>query len=282
VIYSLRHFALEGGEELKAEAQRMIDAAGAELVTEMTAEYKDPGQWDRPQLEAEFMQRFLLSVPDVGDPGKIRHAGELVSAAQAAGRTAFATKIDYLHEIERQVGATRLAEQALAHTMLGVIDEKWKDHLYDLDQVQAAIQFRGWGQKDPLVEYKQEAYDMFVGLMRDIHRTFTERWLRLQIQVGPPPGPGGTTSGPAGGRPPRPGAGATSGLVSGPRRPAPMVARKAEADGLVSAGTATAPGGVASPPRGEVLATNPYAGVGRNDPCPCGSGKKFKKCHGAG
>jgi preprotein translocase subunit SecA len=167
--------------------------------------------------------------------------------------------------------------------MLTVIDEKWKDHLYDLDQVQAAIQFRGWGQKDPLVEYKQEAYDMFVGLMRDIHRTFTERWLRLQIQVGPPP-PGTTTSGPAGGRPPRPEASATAGLVSGPRRPTPMVARKAEADGLVSPSTATGPGGVPTPtvPNQGVPVSNPYAGVGRNDPCPCGSGKKFKKCHGAG
>jgi len=282
VIYSLRLFALEGGEELKAEAQRMIDAACAHLVTELTATYKDPGQWDRPLIEAEFLQKFLLSIPDVTDPGKIRHGGELTAAAQAAGRAAFAAKLDYFHEIERQAGAVRLGEQALAHVMLTVIDEKWKDHLYDLDQVQAAIQFRGWGQKDPLVEYKQEAYDMFVGLMHDIHRTFTERWLRLQIQIGPPP-PAGTASGPAGGRPPRAGAGPTSGLVTGPpRRATPMVARKADADGLVSPSTATGPGGSPTPPGQAVPVSNPYAGVGRNDPCPCGSGKKFKKCHGAG
>jgi len=86
------------------------------------------------------------------------------------------------------------------------------------------------------------------------------------------------------GRPaPRPGpAGLTVG-APGPRRPTPMVASKAEADGLVSGAESlaglpkTAPGGSAA-----AVATNPYAGVGRNDPCPCGSGKKFKKCHGAG
>src|SRR5205823_10152544 len=82
-----------------------------------------------------------------------------------------------------------LAGGLLARTTLGVIDEKWKDHLYDLDQLRAAIQYRAWGQKDPLVEYKQEAYDMFVGLMHDLRSTFTERWLKLQIEVGPPPPP---------------------------------------------------------------------------------------------
>src|SRR5207237_3190359 len=89
--------------------------------------------------------------------------------------------------LEREFGPSLLAGGLLARTTLGVIDEKWKDHLYDLDQLRAAIQYRAWGQKDPLVEYKQEAYDMFVGLMHDLRSTFTERWLKLQIEVGPPP-----------------------------------------------------------------------------------------------
>src|SRR5204862_2448400 len=91
--------------------------------------------------------------------------------------------------LEREFGPSLLAGGLLARTTLGVIDEKWKDHLYDLDQLRAAIQYRAWGQKDPLVEYKQEAYDMFVGLMHDLRSTFTERWLKLQIEVGPPPPP---------------------------------------------------------------------------------------------
>jgi preprotein translocase subunit SecA len=59
--------------------------------------------------------------------------------------------------------------------MLNVLDEKWKDHLYDLDQLRAAIHYRSWGQKDPLVEYKGEAYTMFVDLMHDVADTFTDR-----------------------------------------------------------------------------------------------------------
>jgi preprotein translocase subunit SecA len=190
-----------------------------------------------------------------------------VSAARQAGREAFQAKLDYFKEVEAKVGAVNLGGQALSHIVLTVIDEKWKDHLYDLDQLRAAIIYRQWGQKDPLVEYKSEAYEMFVGLMKDVYFTLTERWLKLQIEIGPPRAPGRTT-GPAGGLP--------------ARRSTPMVATKPAADGLVSGGTAVASataGGLPPPP---AAAANAYAGVGRNDPCPCGSGKKFKKCHGAG
>jgi preprotein translocase subunit SecA len=272
VIYSLRLFALEGGEELRAEAVRMVEQAVERLVDELIGDAKDAYQWDRALMETEFLLKFLISIPGLTDPAKIRSRDELVRAAQQAGRAAFEAKLEYFKEIESKVGAQNLGGQALSHIMLTVIDEKWKDHLYDLDQLKAAIQYRAWGQKDPLIEYKQEGYDMFVGLMRDVHATFAERWLKLQIEIGPPPLPGQgqparaparTVTGPAGGLP--------------ARRATPMVATKATADGLVSA-----PAGAPTPVGAAVPAANPYAGVGRNDPCPCGSGKKFKKCHGAG
>jgi len=266
VIYSLRLFALEGGEELRAEAVRMIEQAVERLADELIGDAKDAYQWDRALMETEFLLKFLVSIPGLADPAKIRSRDELVRAAQQAGRAAFEAKLDYFKEIESKVGAQNLGGQALSHIMLTVIDEKWKDHLYDLDQLKAAIQYRAWGQKDPLVEYKQEGYDMFVGLMRDVHATFAERWLKLQIEVGPPPG---DTGGP-GVRGPRPGP------VGRPRRPTPMVASKPEADGLIRGDTPALP-----TPTPGVPVPNPYAGVGRNDPCPCGSGKKFKKCHGA-
>jgi preprotein translocase subunit SecA len=286
VVYSLRLFALEGGEELKAEAQRMIDAAVERLAEEQTGVYKDSADWDRRLIETEFLQKYLLSVPGATDPTRVKDHDDLVRAAQQAGRDAFQAKLVYFKDIEGKVGAVKLGEQALSHIMLGVIDEKWKDHLYDLDQLRAAIQYRAWGQKDPLIEYKQEAFDMFKGLIGDMRSTFAERWLKLQIQVGPPTGgPGGTATGPGGGRPRAPGSAQTAGLVGGPapRRPAPMVASKADADGLVSRDTSTGPlPPVGRPPAvGVAASSNPYAGVGRNDPCPCGSGKKFKKCHGA-
>ena len=266
VIYSLRLFALEGGEELRAEAVRMIEQAVERLADELIGDAKDAYQWDRALMETEFLLKFLISIPGLTDPANIRSRDDLVRAAQQAGRAAFEAKLEYFKEIEAKVGAQNLGGQALSHIMLTVIDEKWKDHLYDLDQLKAAIQYRAWGQKDPLIEYKQEGYDMFVGLMRDVHATFAERWLKLQIELGPPPGDVG---GP-GVRGPRPGP------VGGPRRSTPMVASKAEADGLIRGDTPAVP--KAAP---GAAVPNPYAGVGRNDPCPCGSGKKFKKCHGA-
>jgi preprotein translocase subunit SecA len=204
-------------------------------------------------------------VPRVTDPEAIATREDLVEAAREAGRAAFQGKLDHFAELGERYGAPPdLGQQALAHVMLGVIDEKWKDHLYDLDQLRAAIQYRAWGQKDPLVEYKQEAFEMFKSLMYDIETSFTDRWLKLQIQLGPPAGQAGprgrTSTGPLGGR----------------RRGAPTVESKPDAGGLVNAETATGP----TAPDGSA-APDLYAGVGRNDPCPCGSGKKFKKCHGA-
>ncbi len=281
VIYSQRLYALEGGEELKAEGQRMIDEALERVVDGLLAEYDDPGQWDRELIATELLQKFLISIPDLTDPAKIRTRDELVKAAQQAGRDAFQHKLRYLSDVEARIGAQKLSEQALSHVTLGTIDEKWKDHLYDLDQLREGIYYRAWGQKDPLVEYKQEAFEMFVGLRHDLQTTFAERWFKLQIQVDPAPPPPGLPRAPSRGV-----TGPAGGLPGAQRRQTPMVASKAAADGLVTASEPPPPSaqrggggprGVAEP----AFAVNPYAGVGRNDPCPCGSGKKFKKCHGA-
>ncbi len=202
-----------------------------------------------------------------------------MAAGEEAGRAAFAAKITSLGDF---------ANQLLALVMLNVLDEKWKDHLYDLDQLRNGINYRSWGQKDPLVEYKQEAYTMFVDLMHDIYTTFTERFLRAQIVFEPPPG-----SAPARPRPAGNGATPTRrfnalgvledvpapvGAVDiGPdESPKPGVVAKPEPT-VVGAGRPRplSPAAAKAPSNGD------WATVGRNDPCPCGSGKKFKKCHGA-
>src|SRR5947208_639008 len=121
--------------------------------------------------------------------------------------------------------------------MLGVIDEKWKDHLYDLDQLREGIYYRSWGQKDPLVEYKTEAFEMFKGLMSDVENTFAEGWFKdwwrnmpIEIAV-----PGGAPGAPAALRPPaRTLTGPAGGQPGGGRRPAPVVATKPAADGLIT------------------------------------------------
>ncbi|HVQ47630.1 MAG TPA: SEC-C metal-binding domain-containing protein, partial [Gemmatimonadales bacterium] len=150
-------------------------------------------------------------------------------------------------------------------------DERWKDHLYDLDQLRNAIQYRAWGQKDPLVEYKREAFEMFEDLMHDIHSTFTERFLKIQVSAEPPrPEPQARRMPP----PPAPTPVGADDLFTGPARrgaPAPTPASSMPAPAVNSS---------MGPVGGRATAAVPE--VGRNDPCPCGSGRKYKKCHGAG
>ncbi len=266
VIYSLRLFALEGGEELKAEAIRMIEAAMERPVDEVTGVSKHAEEWDLDLLREQLQMRFLVSVPEVVTGARTRQ--DLLAIARGEARQAFQRKVQALDDYGKSVRLVdaagkdvrleNLAEQFLSQVMLRVLDEKWKDHLYDLDQLRNVITYRGWGQKDPLVEYKKEAYDMFVDLMADLRGTFTEQFMKTQVTINaapppPPPPPPRTYTGPD--------------LPGGPPRR-----------------TAAASGGVADLVAGSARGGALPAGwekTGRNGPCPCGSGKKFKKCHGA-
>jgi preprotein translocase subunit SecA len=276
VIYSLRLFALEGGEELKAEAIRMIDAAAERQVNELTATSKHAEDWDLALLREQLQMRFLVTV-DRLEREHPRSREEVLSIVQKEAREAFHRKVKALDEYGKSVRLQdaagnpvtldNLAEQFLSQVMQRVIDEKWKDHLYDLDQLRNVITYRGWGQKDPLVEYKKEAYEMFVDLMADLRATFTEQFLKGQvtINVAPPPPPPRTFTGPdqPGARVSRRGLSELVGEDAYAAAPARSLAGAA-----LAAGAGLGPGG--------------YPRVGRNDPCPCGSGKKYKKCHGAG
>jgi preprotein translocase subunit SecA len=266
VIYSLRLFALEKGEELKAEARRMIGEALEHAVDKFLEDAGEPEQWDREGLKSALTMQFLVTVDSITDPGATPTKAKLVAAARAEGEAAFLRKVDYLKDFGRQIGVGDVDQQVLSQVTLGVIDEKWKDHLYDLDQLRNAIQYRAYGQKDPLVEYKKEAFEMFEDLMRDLRATFADRYLKVQVSAEPPAPP-----------PPR-------------RMPPPPPPREST-DDLFAAPARSTTGPVPPSPApvvqsnlgriGAVAAAN-VPEVGRNDPCPCGSGKKYKKCHGAG
>ena len=194
----------------------------------------------------------------------------------------------------------------MSFVLLSTIDGKWKDHLYDLDHLKASIGFRGWGQKDPLVEYKKEAYEMFVGLMDDLRRTVTRQFFRIRLEQRPAmrlrqqrrlsySGPADTV----GGGLRAPGMPDPRGAPVGPRqKPRQAVdsmgiaatARRGPAAGPARVGPGgRAPGGAdadvrrLATNRGEARPKTPVTvakAPGRNAPCPCGSGKKYKKCHG--
>jgi preprotein translocase subunit SecA len=289
VVYSLRLFALERGEELKAEARRMIEAALEAGVRQFLASAERPEEYDRGGLQAKLALDYLVTPAAVLDQAATPTLEAIVDAVREEGEAAFGRKIEYLSEFSRTIGIPDVEGQVLSQVMLSVLDEKWKDHLYDLDQLRNAIHYRGWGQKDPLVEYKKEAYEMFEDLIRDIQGTFTERFLKVQVTATPsaPPPPPPPSGGPDGGTRP---------VGHPPAGPAPAAAAPAPegADDLFAGARRVAEPAPSSAPAAAQAALSsslgpigrPAAGVvpevGRNDPCPCGSGKKYKKCHGVG
>jgi preprotein translocase subunit SecA len=165
--------------------------------------------------------------------------------------------------------------------MLQIVDTQWKDHLYSLDHLKEGIGLRGYGQRDPLVEYKKESFQMFQALMDRIDEEIL-RWSFLYQPVATPEA--GTERGAP---------------EAAPRPAAPARPREPE---LAMAGVKTVPRNLSfndpsSTPTAFARAAAPREAsggtdevqtirregpkVGRNDPCPCGSGKKYKKCHGS-
>ncbi|MQA88678.1 MAG: preprotein translocase subunit SecA [Gemmatimonas sp.] len=284
VIYDLRTFALEGGEDLKGEAWDMIEKTLDRLIEEQAPEGSHPEDWELVELRNRLQLDFFLAADKLSTEEGAAHSIDSVDALH-----------EYLFQLARAKFGTQVrqfgehAESLLRYITLSTIDERWKDHLYDLDHLKASIGFRGWGQKDPLIEYKREAYDMFVDLMTDIQASIARLVFRARLEVGPPPQQPPTQFG----TPVRPGLdGQTVDGSTGPaRRPAkPPAERPAEVDAALSLGIN--PRTAVRQPRVDQLTTNraeegrkpqPVAvaeEVGRNDPCPCGSGKKYKKCHG--
>jgi len=272
VVYSLRLFALERGEELKAEARRMIEAALERTSTEFLAAAERPEEWDRGGLREALTLQYLVTVDGLTDAETAPTIARIVELVKAEGEESFRRKIEYLADFGRTIGIPDVDSQVLSQVMLNVLDERWKDHLYDLDQLRNAIQYRAWGQKDPLVEYKREAFEMFEDLMRDIQATFTERFLKIQVSAERPEPPRAPPPPPAAIRHEAAPTSGADDLFMGPppRVPSASLAPRGPAPAITSS----------QGPVGRATAAVPE--VGRNDPCPCGSGKKYKKCHGVG
>jgi preprotein translocase subunit SecA len=290
VVYDLRLFALEGGEDLKGEVWDMIEAALRATAEELLPE--DDPDWDLAAVRQRLLLDYFVivdSLPTTNDPDLEMNREDVIEGVVQAGRDAFHRKLEAFGPH---------AEQVMSFVLLSTIDGKWKDHLYDLDHLKQSIHFRSWGQKDPLVEYKQDAYGMFVDLMADLRKTVAQYFFRAQIGAPPQPRPQPrqrlVLSGPS--ETPETSAGAPQPVAQRRERPVEQpavdalgVTRRARTDvpataGMLAGATAPNPRDLATN-RAEERPKTPVhaeAGPGRNDPCPCGSGKKYKKCHGAG
>ena len=164
---------------------------------------------------------------------------------------------------------TKLLRQVERDVMLQIVDSQWKDHLYSLDHLKDGIGLRGYGQRDPLVEYKRESFALFQAMKTRIDDDTVKYLWRLRPVLRDADAP------PIARRPAiRPAAPLT---LNDPREAVPAFAGAAAA----TAGGGPRPARIGGDDAKVRTVRRNTPKVGRNDPCPCGSGKKYKKCHGA-
>jgi preprotein translocase subunit SecA len=283
-VYTLRREVLEGRVHLTEEdivdtreymlalAEEILDAqverfAGKDVPVE---------DWDVEALAREAAGTFALDMQDLE-----RLALGEKSPEEMGDAIWGLVKANY--EVKEKVVPAELLRRVERDVMLQIVDTQWKDHLYSLDHLKEGIGLRGYGQRDPLVEYKKESFALFQDMKGRIEEDIVRYLFRLKPVLTEEASP---IARPA------------------PRRAAPLTMNHPQAEpapAFAAAGAAASAGQARS--AGQPRAASPFGGsaprpartggddvvktvrreepkVGRNDPCPCGSGKKYKKCHG--
>ncbi len=296
-IYSLRRELLEGQIRLDEDEEKvdthgyLLEVAGDVLddaIDRFAGADAEVEAWDLPALRQEVTRLFALE-SDALD------SIEFDKLSSGEIRDALWERIVKSYEDKSLLLGPELMRRIERDIMLQIVDSQWKDHLYSLDHLKEGIGLRGYGQRDPLVEYKRESF----GLFQDMKARIDEEMLRALWWLRPVPADGseGGPTGRAGApvrRPPT-------------RRPPTLILNDpgASQQGAFSGGSFAGRGSASAVAEPEASAgPNPFAPsrpkparvggddtvktvkreepkVGRNDPCPCGSGKKYKKCHGA-
>ena len=262
-VYDMRRMVLEG-KDTREHLMRLVDEVVEWYVESYCSEKASPSNWNIEGLQGALKETFGLEMPLPELRGLGRGEMEPRLVERIRGR---------YEERERLIGTERmLFHQRMI--MLQIVDTQWKDHLYSLDHLKEGIGLRGYGQRDPLVEYKKESFQMFQALMDRIDEEIL-RWSFLYQPVAAP--------------------------EAGPERAAPEAPARVREPELAMAGVKTVPRNLSfndpsATPTAFARAAQPREAsggtdevqtirregpkVGRNDPCPCGSGKKYKKCHG--
>jgi preprotein translocase subunit SecA len=247
VIYKERSKILEN-KDLKEEVWKMIEDTVDSMVSTYTDEKIRPEEWDVVNLAKKV--RNIFSADIYGDDLKgIYNREEIREKILEAIKKAYEKR-------EEELGSSLMRElerMILLHT----IDSRWKDHLYSMDSLREGIGLRGYGQRDPLIEYKREAYQMFEELIERIKEEVAELIFKVQVSVRP----------------------------SVERVQDKMQYKKVSQPALVGTGSKNADsrrsGGIYSGKSKDFKGNREFkVKVGRNDPCPCGSGKKYKYCCG--
>jgi preprotein translocase subunit SecA len=237
IVYGMRKQILDGADQSTTIGEWMEDLVAGTLDG-YAAESAHPEDWDVAGLNEALHRQFDVRLPSARYSEVVSRAGldELVTEAV---RERYA-------ERGRELGPEllRILER---HEMLIVIDQQWKDHLLSIDHLKEGIGLRGYGQRDPLTEYKREAFDLFQDMAERVKGAVIERLFKVQVVRDAPMALPTITA--------RADTQELRGeMPSGPQRTAAPAAYK------------------------PIPRTATGEKVGRNDPCPCGSGKKYKKC----
>jgi len=282
-VYGLRRQLLEGVDQKELILEDYVSGILGELLEQHCPPKVHPEDWDLKGLKDAIFTRFGVDILAEGIKPETLNRQELGDAIFERLKERYDAK-------EKLIGpdAMRYHERMI---MLSVLDAQWKDHLLGMDHLKEGIGLRGYGQHDPLVEYKRESFDMFEAMMQRFQEE-TVRYLYL-MQILERPSDSGTMGrpsvgpegqgGPEAGVPVLRSGGGTDGNG---RRPPRSIAtsvddleeafqrkKRRELEQARMAGS-----GDMQPVQQVVRGT---AKIGRNDPCPCGSGKKYKKCCGA-
>jgi len=238
VIYTRRRQALEG-ERLKSEIFDYLN----DFVTSIVENYFDDA--DIQGMRQEFLQHLLIDIQiDSNTFESLGKSGLIERVIEAAK--------EFYRRKENQLGSDLMA-RIERFAVLSVIDEKWKDHLREMDDLKEGINLRAYGQKDPLLEYKGEAFNLFVKLLDTIRNEIVSVCFKLFPTVVEET--------------------ETKRTIQTSR----IRTIKEDSDNL---SLSDSEGGKIASNRGKQQPIRVEEKIGRNDPCPCGSGKKYKNCHG--
>jgi len=280
-VYGVRRQLLEEADQKELILEEYVGGILSSLLDEFAPEKLHPDQWNIKGLEDKVYGQFGLSLTQAG-------IKPLELGRHELGESIF-EKLKEEYETKEKILSSATMRYHERMVMLSVIDGLWKDHLLAMDHLKEGINLRGYAQRDPLVEYKRESFDIFEAMMLKFHEDTVRFLFRMQI-LGPDGQPVNAAPEPRRPVPPAPpvaSAAKPPTLEAAPREiaiPTRQASttidalekefqrkkqRELEAASFSGAGDASQP-------------TQRRTGekVGRNDPCPCGSGKKYKKCHG--
>jgi len=245
VIYGQRRSVLEG-TSLKEEILDIIDKIIGDILATHMNDNVGPEEWDITGLVSTLRLKFDIEIDSFKiqrlNKGEIQEelCKDIIEAYEGKEKSIGS---DMMRHLERMV-------------FLQIIDIKWKDHLYAMDNLREGIGLRAYGQRDPLVEYKREAFEMFSQMITGIEEEAVETIFRIQAAK------------------PERFRGVFSSVSQEFLHPEVTRPERSEENIIMRESPLESPKVMKSSPQ----VSSPK--VGRNDPCPCGSGKKFKKCHG--